>query len=137
MLREVRALLAAHRDLAALAFATTVAFDFPGTLEEMLERATSGADTEEVDDDDYPLVDVSGVRVLARYVVELTFDDDSVRVIDLEDWLRGPAFAPVRDDYDTFCAVRVNTESGTIEFPNGADLSPAALYLESKPAVPA
>ncbi|MBS1838205.1 MAG: DUF2442 domain-containing protein [Actinobacteria bacterium] len=87
--------------------------------------------------DDYPLVDVIGVRVLARYVIELTFDDGSIRVIDLEDWLRGPAFAPVRDDYDVFRAVAVNTESGTVEFPNGADLSPTALYLESKPAVPA
>ena len=86
--------------------------------------------------DDYPLVDVTGVRVLARYVVELTFDDGSVEVIDLEDRLRGPAFAPVRDDYATFCAVAVNTESGTLEFPNGADLSPAMLHLESKPAVP-
>lgn len=75
--------------------------------------------------DDYPLVDVTGVRVLARHVVELTFDDNSVRVIDLEDWLAGPAFAPMRDDYDVFCAVKVNTQSGTIEFPNGADLSPA------------
>ncbi len=52
VLREVRALLATHRDLAALAFATTVAFDFPGTLEEMLERATSDAATEEVGDDE-------------------------------------------------------------------------------------
>lgn len=87
--------------------------------------------------DDYPLVDVTGVRILARYVVELTFDDGSVRVIDLEDWLRGPAFAPVRGDYEVFCAVTVSSESGTLEFPNGADLSPTALYLNSKPAVPA
>lgn len=87
--------------------------------------------------DDYPLVGVTGVRVLARYVVELAFDDGSVRVIDLEGWLVGPAFAPVRDDYDLFRSVAVNAESGTVEFPNGADLSPAALYLNSKPAVPA
>lgn len=87
--------------------------------------------------DDYPLVDVTGVRVLARYVVELTFDDGSVKVIDLEDWLRGPAFAAVRGDYDVFRAVAVNAESGTIEFPNGADISPAALYLKAKPVVPA
>lgn len=65
------------------------------------------------------------------------FDDGSVKVIDLEDWLRGPAFAPVRDDYDVFRALAVNPESRTVEFPNGADLSPAALYLKSKPAVPA
>lgn len=52
VLREVRALLAEHQDLAADAFATTVASDFPGTLEEMLERATPDADTEEVDNDE-------------------------------------------------------------------------------------
>jgi hypothetical protein len=52
VLREVRALLAAHRDLAAEAFATTVALDFPGTLEEMLERAAPDPDTEEVNDDE-------------------------------------------------------------------------------------
>lgn len=52
MLSEVRELLAAHRDLASVAFAATAAFDFPGTLEEMLERATLDNDTEEVDDDE-------------------------------------------------------------------------------------
>jgi len=36
------------------------------------------------------------VRVLPRYVVELTFDDDPVKVIDLEERLRGPAFEQVR-----------------------------------------
>lgn len=87
--------------------------------------------------DEYPLVDVTAVRVLSRYIIEIAFDDGSVKVVDLEDWLRGPAFATVRDDYDVFCVVAVNPESGTIEFPNGADLSPAALYLRSKPAVPA
>ena len=87
--------------------------------------------------DDYPMVDVTGVRVLARYVVELSFDDGSIKVIDLEDWLKGPAFAPVRADYEVFRAVAVNPESGTLEFPNGADLSPAALYVKSKPVVPA
>lgn len=87
--------------------------------------------------EEYPLVDVTAVRVLARYVVELTFDDGAVKVLDLEDWLTGPAFEPVRDDYDMFCAMAVNAESGTLEFPNGADLSPAALYLKAKPVVPA
>lgn len=88
-------------------------------------------------DESYPLVDVIAVRVLSRYIVELSFDDGTVKVIDLEDWLRGPAFEPVRADYDMFCDVTVNSDSGTLEFPNGADLSPAALYLKAKPAVPA
>lgn len=51
VLREVRALLASHRDLAADAFAATVSFEFPGTLEEMLERSQSDPSAEEVDDE--------------------------------------------------------------------------------------
>jgi hypothetical protein len=42
-----------------------------------------------------PLIDVTGVRVLARYVVKLTFDDRDVRVIDLEPLLWGPMFEPI------------------------------------------
>jgi len=52
VLREVQALLSAHRDLATEAFATTAAFDFPGTLEEMLGRARPEVDAEEVGDDE-------------------------------------------------------------------------------------
>lgn len=52
-LREVRALLSAHRELAMEAFTRTVAFDFPGTLEEMLERATTDDDMQEVNDDEH------------------------------------------------------------------------------------
>lgn len=52
VLREVRALLATHRDLATEAFLTTAASDFPGTLEDMLKRARPYADSEEVHDDE-------------------------------------------------------------------------------------
>lgn len=38
MLREVRQLLAEHRELATEAFEQTLRHAFPGTLEEMLER---------------------------------------------------------------------------------------------------
>lgn len=50
VLREVRALLATHRDLALEAFLTTAASDFPGTLEQMLERAQPDAEHQEPDD---------------------------------------------------------------------------------------
>jgi hypothetical protein len=60
-----------------------------------------------------------------------------VKVLDLEDWLTGPDFAWLRDDYDACCAVAVNPESGTITFPNGGELSPSGLYLAAKPAIPA
>lgn len=84
-----------------------------------------------------PLIDVAGVRVLARYVVELTFADGSVRVIDLEPLLWGPMFEPLIADYNLFRRVGVDRDAGTIVWPNGADISPRTLYAESKPAVPA
>ena len=84
-----------------------------------------------------PLIDVTGVRVLAHYVVELTFADGSVRVIDLEPLLWGPMFEPLVANYSLFRRVDVDTGAGTIAWPNGADISPRTLYAESKPAVPA
>lgn len=84
-----------------------------------------------------PLIDVTGVRVLARYVVELTFADGDVRVIDLEPLLWGSMFEPLVADYALFRRVDVDADAGTIAWPNGADISPRTLYAESKPAVPA
>lgn len=84
-----------------------------------------------------PLVDVTDVRVLARYVVELTFATGEVRVIDLEPMLWGEMFDPLKADYELFKQVQADRDAGTIVWPNGADLSPRTLYLESKPAVPA
>jgi hypothetical protein len=84
-----------------------------------------------------PIIDVTGVRVLARYVVELTFENGSVRVIDLEPHLWGPGFASIRATYDEFLELAVDERAGTIVWPNGADISPRTLYAESKPVVPA
>lgn len=86
---------------------------------------------------DEPFVDVVAVQVLARYVLELTFNNGAVRVLDVENSLWGPAFEPLRADYRAFTAVRVDPEAGTIVWPNGADLSPAGLYAKSRPAIPA
>jgi hypothetical protein len=83
-----------------------------------------------------PLIDVTDVRVLARYVVELVFADGAVRDIDLEPLLWGPMFEPLLADDELFRQVRVKRDAGTIVWPNGADISPRTLYAESKPAVP-
>jgi hypothetical protein len=84
-----------------------------------------------------PLVRVTGVRVLSRYILELTFEDGSVKVIDLEPRLWGEMFAPLTEDYGVFRQVTVERESGTIAWPNGAMFSPRMLYAEAKAAVPA
>ncbi len=83
-----------------------------------------------------PINDVVAVRVLSRYVVELTFESGDVRVLDLEPLLNGPVFEPLTADYDLFKQVRVDPEAGTIVWPNGADISPRILHARSRPAVP-
>ncbi|MGQ0775596.1 MAG: DUF2442 domain-containing protein [Pseudonocardiales bacterium] len=39
------------------------------------------------------IIDVTGVRVLSRYILELTFDTGEVKVVDFESLLNGPIFA--------------------------------------------
>lgn len=80
---------------------------------------------------------VTGVRVLSRYVVELEFEGDERRVIDLEPLLEGPVFDELLADYDLFRQVTVDPDIATIAWPNGADISPRTLYARSRPSVPA
>ena len=79
-------------------------------------------------------LDVVAVRVVDRYELELTFSNAEIRVVDVEEDLWGPAFEPLRANYDLFAAVQVDEESGTIVWPNGADLSPERLHATSVPA---
>jgi len=83
---------------------------------------------------DEELVRVKGVEVLEGFKVRLTFTDESKKVIDLDAYLNGPVFEPIRSDPKLFRAVRVDEEAGTIVWPNGADLDPDVLYLGLKPA---
>jgi hypothetical protein len=78
-------------------------------------------------------VDVAGVRVLAGYVLELTWADGAVTTIDVEPYLWGPALAPLRNPA-AFAGVSVDPELGTVVWPNGADISPEELRRKSRPA---
>jgi hypothetical protein len=83
---------------------------------------------------DEEMVRVKGVEVLDGFKVRLTFTNESRKVIDLDAYLRGPVFEPMRTDPKLFRAVRVDEEAGTIVWPNGADLDPDVLYLGLTPA---
>lgn len=83
-----------------------------------------------------PLVRVTDVQVLFRYVVELRFADGARKVIDLEPHLWGEMFEPLLDDYALFRRVAVDGRAGTIVWPNGADLSPRMLYEQAKVSAP-
>jgi hypothetical protein len=77
---------------------------------------------------------VTKVSVVTGYVVDLTFDDDSTRRVDLTPYLWGEIFAVVLADYAVFCSVRVDPDIGTIVWPNGADIDPDVLHGDALPA---
>jgi len=64
--------------------------------------------------------------------VLFTFDNGAQREIDLEPYLRGLIFEPLRKDPAMFRAMKI--EGGTIAWDNGADIDPDVLYYNLKPA---
>jgi hypothetical protein len=80
------------------------------------------------------LIRIRTVLPLEAFRVRLGFTDGSEREVDLEPYLRGPIFEPLRRDPDLFAAVRVDRELGTIVWPNGADIDPDVLYWGREPA---
>jgi hypothetical protein len=64
--------------------------------------------------------------------VRVEFSNGLKRDVDLEPYLHGPIFEPLRADPKLFRALRV--EGGTLTWPNGADIDPDVLCLSLKPA---
>ena len=73
--------------------------------------------------------DVTAVRYLHDYRLELTFGDGVMGVIDFSSWIvgRGGIFTPL-EETEYFAKVSVNSDIGTIVWPNGADVDPEVLY---------
>ena len=70
---------------------------------------------------------VRDAKYTGGYELLLTFEDGSVRRVDLEPYLDGEIFEPLKD-VAYFATVQVNREVDTIVWDNGADLSPDFLY---------
>jgi hypothetical protein len=70
---------------------------------------------------------IAQVRPASGYILEVTFRDGLTGRVDLSDRLFGEMFEPLRD-HALFNQVQVD-EYGVINWPNGADLAPDALYL--------
>ncbi len=80
------------------------------------------------------MVRIRSVRPLENYVVHLEFTDGTSREVDLEPFLRGKMFEPLRANPAVFRAVKVDERMGTIVWENGADIDPDVLYHGLKPA---
>ena len=67
------------------------------------------------------------VKYLQPYELEIEFNDDVVKKVDLSRELHGEVFEPLKRPA-FFKQVFVNEETNTIEWPNGADFAPEFLY---------
>lgn len=69
----------------------------------------------------------TNVQYLGDYRLEIAFSDGTIKEVDLSAELHGEVFAPLLDK-EFFKQVFLNTETNTIEWPNGADLAPEFLH---------
>lgn len=71
---------------------------------------------------------VVNAACLKDYFVHLEFEDGTSGIVDLRkivtEW---DAFSPMKDK-KVFCKMKLDQRFHTIEWPNGADLSPKRLY---------
>lgn len=77
---------------------------------------------------------ITQVHVVGTFRVALTFTDGSDGVADVGPLIagRGGVFAPLQDP-KYFARVAVDTDAGTLVWPNGADLDPDLLYEAANP----
>ncbi len=80
------------------------------------------------------MIEVRSVKPLEQFQVLLKFSNGEQKIVDLEPFLRGPIFEPLRQNPDLFRSVRVDEELDTIVWENGADIDPDVLYGAYTPA---
>ena len=65
--------------------------------------------------------------IVAPYTLRIVFDDATKQVVNFEPILRGELYGPLRDPR-LFNQVALDTQAGTLVWPNGADFDPATLH---------
>ncbi len=72
---------------------------------------------------------ITKARYVRDYRLELTFTDGTAGEVDFKDRVvgRGGVFAPL-EDINFFKQVKVDSEAGTIVWPNDVDFCPDVLY---------
>jgi hypothetical protein len=70
---------------------------------------------------------VTAFDIAGPYTLRVEFEDLSVQVIDFRPVLSGELYGPLRD-LQLFNRVQIDTEVGTLVWPNGADFDPATLH---------
>jgi hypothetical protein len=70
---------------------------------------------------------ITGVSHIRDYELRVEFSNGVLKDVDLSPALHGEVFEPLKD-LALFNQVKVNCETNTIEWPNGADFAPEFLY---------
>lgn len=78
------------------------------------------------------LFDVTRVQALPNRNLDLTFENGFHGIVEMDRIVKNytGVFAPLLQD-DYFRQVTINTELGTVVWPNGADLCPDVLYSQA------
>ena len=76
---------------------------------------------------------IQAVERLDGFHVRMAFTDGTQKVVDLEPFMHGPIFQPLRDDEQQFATMKVDPKFGTIVWDNGADIDPDVLYHGLQP----
>lgn len=71
--------------------------------------------------------DITAVAAVRHGVLRLTFADGTVGEVKVLDRMNGPVFERARTAAG-FAEVSVDAETGTVVWPDGADLAPDTLY---------
>ncbi len=74
------------------------------------------------------LLDIVHVRALEHYRLELRFEDGTEGVVHVNELIPFKGIFEPLNDPEYFASVSINTELGSIQWPNGADLDPDVLY---------
>ena len=70
---------------------------------------------------------IKGVKAISAGVLSLEFECGTVKEVDLNPVLKGELFGQLKD-LNLFNQVKIDSEVGTIFWPNGADFDPDTLY---------
>ena len=76
------------------------------------------------------LKDVVAVEPVRAYLLRIRFEDGVEGEVDVEEIVQFAGIFESLKDWTEFLKVRVDGESGTVCWPNGADLDPDVLYAK-------
>jgi hypothetical protein len=75
----------------------------------------------------HPIHRVRCFEIVSAYTLRIRFDDETERTINFKPILAGELYGPLRD-LELFNKVQIDSEAGTLAWPNGADFDPATLH---------